>query len=629
MKKRFLALGLAAGAMVLMTACGDETTNTDILKADSFASDSLPTCDASYAGMLANDTSKNALFACTKVGATYEWVNVIKNIQAAEDNSGCTTKALEDKSGVNIVCMGKTIATLKNGENGEEGKPGTKGKEGDKGPVGEDATDYSDGKDLKLDSTDCKIVDAGVKAFVFYKCGDFTYAEDMDGWQANVRTWNALKGDEVLYNREGSSSIASLKMVYQEATDPTKSEGSLKSSAGLSQDLTDPSLMTKLLSENFAISGTATLTVQEDSLTFTGDLYMEPFIGAVAEFSTAKNLLTWGGVCLTYKSDSPMELVIANSFGNNVRAPLKASAKETTVNLMPEAFELDYLVLNDALTPKDVIDGSKFLVVKVVGGIEKGTYTNDFAISEIGAYGRCGGPTYTKIHEAVLKNKGKTGTVSDKKDNVTYKYKTITIGNQVWMAENLSSPYVVKDGDNNDVFLSYCPDDKAELAAKGCLYTWSAAMDSAGKYLKDTEVANECGYNKTCAVTKPVRGICPDGWHLPSPAEIDTLYKNAGYSKDYIMTQNIAGKALSGKSEGGNWLGLNTTQTGITKEDNLNVIEKESYFYAWSSSEYNGTIATLMTVYPTSEENQIWTIYPNNNVEKNRGVPVRCVQDKK
>ena len=151
MKKRFLVLGLAAGAMVFMTACGDETTNTDILKADSFASDSLPTCHASYAGMLANNTSKNALFACTKVGATYEWVNVIKNIQTAEDNSGCTTKELEDKSGVNVVCMGKTIATLKNGEKGEEGKPGTKGKEGEQGPIGDDASDYSDGKDLKLD----------------------------------------------------------------------------------------------------------------------------------------------------------------------------------------------------------------------------------------------------------------------------------------------------------------------------------------------------------------------------------------------------------------------------------------------------------------------------------------------
>ncbi len=626
MKKRFLALGLAAGAMVLMTACGDETTNTDILKADSFASDSLPTCDASYAGMLANDTSKNALFACTKVGATYEWVNVIKNIQAAEDNSGCTTKALEDKSGVNIVCMGKTIATLKNGENGEEGKPGTKGKEGDKGPAGEDATDYSDGRDLKLDSTDCKIVDAGVNAFVFYKCGNDTYAEDMDGFQADIKTWNGLNTEEQLFDR-ADNIIANLGVAYQEATDPTKSEGSLKSSAGLSQDLTNPLLMPTLLSVNFAISGTATLTVQEDSLTSTGDMNMEPFIGFVAKFGSATNLLGWGGVCLTYKSDSPMELVIANDAGNNLRATLKASAKETTVDLLPEAFELDYLTPAGTVKLKDVMSNASFLAVKVVGGIEKGTYTNDFAISEIGAYGRCGGPTYTKIHEAVLKNKGKTGTVSDKKDNVTYKYKTITIGNQVWMAENLSSPYVVKDGDNNDVFLSYCPDDKDELAAKGCLYTWSAAMDSAGKYLKDTEVANECGYNKTCAVTKPVRGICPDGWHLPSQAEKDTLLKYAGYNKDYPNTTFIVGRALAGNAEDGlNWLGFSATTIGWRTTD-FSAFENTNYFSLWTTMENSGTMALSITLF--QDEYLAWNTYTGLSASKQKGLSIRCIQDEK
>ena len=627
MKKRFLVLGLAAGAMVFMTACGDETTNTDILKADSFASDSLPTCNASYAGMLANDTSKNALFACTKVGATYEWVNVIKNIQTAEDNSGCTTKELEDKSGVNVVCMGKTIATLKNGEKGEEGKPGTKGKEGEQGPIGDDASDYSDGKDLKLDSTDCKIVDAGVKAFVFYKCGNDTYAEDMDGFQANIKTWNGLNMEEQLFDR-ADIAIANLGVAYQAASDPTKSVGTLARWEGDATDLTDPLFTTMDLTVNYAFSGTATLTVQEDSLTSTGDLNMEPSISIVAKFGSVKNLLSWGGVCLTYKSDSPMELVIANNAGNNLRATLKASAKETTVDLLPEAFELDYLTPAGAVKLKDVMSNASFLAVKVVGGIEKGTYTNAFSIAEMGAYGRCGSaPTYAKIHEDVLKRKGKTGSVSDKKDNVTYKYKTVTIGGQVWMAENLRSPYVVKDADNNDVFLSYCPDDKAELAAKGCLYTWSAAMDSAGKYLKDTEVANECGYDKTCAATNPVRGICPNGWHLPSQAEKDTLLKYAGYNKDYPNTTFIVGKALAGNAEDGlNWLGFSATTIGWRTTD-FSAFENTNYFSLWTTKEDNANTALSITLF--QDEYQNWNTYTGLSASKQKGLSIRCIQDKK
>ncbi len=626
MKKRLLALSLAAGFTALMTACGDETTNTDILKADSFASDSLPTCDADYNGMLANDTSKNAIFACTKVGASYEWVNVLKNTQASEDNSGCTAKELEDKSGVDIVCMGKTITTLKNGQKGEDGAPGTKGEGGDKGPVGDDASDYSDGKDLTLDSTDCRIVNPGIKGFVFYKCGNTTYAEDMDGFQANIKTWNGLNREEQLFDR-ADNIIANLGVAYQAASDPTKSEGALARWEGDATDLTDPLFTTMNLSVNFAIAGTATLTVQEDSLTSTGDLNMEPFIGFVAKFGSVKNLLGWGGVCLTYKSDSPMELVIANNAGNNLRATLKASAKETTIDLLPEAFELDYLTPAGAVKLKDVMSSAKFLAVKVVGGIEKGTYTNAFSIAEMGAYGRCGDPTYAKIHEAVLKRKGKTGSMSVKKDNVTQTYKTVTIGNQVWMAENMRSPYVLKDSDNNDVFLSYCPDDKAELAAKGCLYTWSAAMDSAGKYLRDLETANECGYNKTCAATNPVRGICPNGWHLPSQAEKDTLLKYAGYDKNYPNTTYIVGRALAGNAEDGfNWLGFSATTIGWRTTD-FSALENADYFSVWTSKEDNANLALSITLH--QDVYQVWDTYTGLSASKQKGLSVRCIQDKK
>ena len=110
-------------------------------------------------------------------------------------------------------------------------------------------------------------------------------------------------------------------------------------------------------------------------------------------------------------------------------------------------------------------------------------------------------------------------------------YKTVTIGTQTWMAENL----------NYETANSYCYNDNAANCTKyGRLYTWAAAMDSAGTW---TTNGKGCGYNKTCSPTYPVRGVCPSGWHLPSKDEWNTLFTAVG-------GQSTAGKVL--KSTSGN-----------------------------------------------------------------------------
>ena len=38
----------------------------------------------------------------------------------------------------------------------------------------------------------------------------------------------------------------------------------------------------------------------------------------------------------------------------------------------------------------------------------------------------------------------------------------------------------------------------------------------------------ECGHGKECALPDKVRGICPSGWHLPSKAEWEALFTEAG-----------------------------------------------------------------------------------------------------
>ena len=95
-------------------------------------------------------------------------------------------------------------------------------------------------------------------------------------------------------------------------------------------------------------------------------------------------------------------------------------------------------------------------------------------------------------------------------------YKIVTIGPQTWMAENL----------NFETSNSYCYNDSAEYCSKyGRLYTWAAAMDSAGMW---SENGKGCGYGIQCKPIAPVQGVCPGGWHLPRAEEIEKLFNLVG-----------------------------------------------------------------------------------------------------
>ena len=178
-------------------------------------------------------------------------------------------------------------------------------------------------------------------------------------------------------------------------------------------------------------------------------------------------------------------------------------------------------------------------------------------------------------------------------------YKTIGIGAQTWMAENLN---YATDG-------SWCYNNSADSCAKyGRLYTWSTAMDSA---------TTGCGYDKTCAASKEkVRGVCPPGWHLPSRDDWNTLITVVG---DSAGTKLKSATGWNSNGNGSDAYGFSALPSG---EGRFDVFDYAGdYAWIWSSSEYNRYRAysiclTHRTAYASF-----------NDASKSEGFAVRCVKD--
>ena len=212
------------------------------------------------------------------------------------------------------------------------------------------------------------------------------------------------------------------------------------------------------------------------------------------------------------------------------------------------------------------------------------------------------------------------GTLTDDRDGQTYK--TVKIGEQWWMAENLNYAYTdvpFKDVDFTSDSTSWCYDNDAANCAKyGRLYTWAAAMDSAGIIPGNT--ANGCGYGEICNLGNvKVRGVCPEGWHLPSRDEWDTLLTAVGGEAIAgIMLKSTEG--WNNNSNGSVSYFFSALPAGYRRYNGYFSSEgDEAYF--WSSTEYDSNRAynvLLLCSYAGARLNDYY---------KDDGFSVRCLRD--
>ena len=193
-----------------------------------------------------------------------------------------------------------------------------------------------------------------------------------------------------------------------------------------------------------------------------------------------------------------------------------------------------------------------------------------------------------------------TGSMTDSRDGQMYK--TVTIGTQTWMAENL----------NYKTDSSFCYNNGESNCTKyGRLYTWAAAV---GK------LESECGYGYTCTLPSGnIQGVCPSGWHLPSKTEWETLF-------DTVGGKSMVGKVLkstSGWYDNGNGtdaFGFSALPAGY-RENNDDYYNEGVLALFWSSSENISFSAYYMGLDFNHDDAGL------NYDSKNIAFPVRCLQD--
>ena len=122
--------------------------------------------------------------------------------------------------------------------------------------------------------------------------------------------------------------------------------------------------------------------------------------------------------------------------------------------------------------------------------------------------------TKTCVQDTVYSSVGiKYGSLLDERDGHTYK--TVKIGDQTWMAENMK----------------FKCEGRFWVADSEYFYTWTSALNDEKLFDEDN-------------LPRIVRGICPEGWHVPSPADFKSLLV-------YVGGEDSAGINLKSVDDGG------------------------------------------------------------------------------
>ena len=194
-------------------------------------------------------------------------------------------------------------------------------------------------------------------------------------------------------------------------------------------------------------------------------------------------------------------------------------------------------------------------------------------------------------------------------------YKTVKIGEQEWMAENLN--YNV-DVIENTSYRSFCEKDSALCSRYGRHYTWAAAIDSISLY---ELYSIRCGVGRTCAMPDKIKGVCPSGWHLPNQKEWEQLINFIGASN--------AGEILKSFTDWTKWPGTDlygfcALPSGLVH--NASISSRGAKTSLWTATDHNNFSAQCAE-FNYSESRKDVVMLQADTKSNVAGMPVRCVKD--
>jgi uncharacterized protein (TIGR02145 family) len=194
-----------------------------------------------------------------------------------------------------------------------------------------------------------------------------------------------------------------------------------------------------------------------------------------------------------------------------------------------------------------------------------------------------------------------------KDENQINDIKSVKIGEQIWMAENLNVDHY-RNGD--------------PIMEVKNIENWSNLISGAWCYY-DNEDLNGLQYGKlyNWFAISDKRGLCPTGWHVPS-------------NEDWLVLENqLGGRLVAGKSlkSRHGWSGLESENTNLSDFSGLpgggrllggNFYANGRFGFWWSSTEYDfSRIWGRRLNYDDS------SVYRDNDVYKYFGLSVRCIKD--
>lgn len=181
-------------------------------------------------------------------------------------------------------------------------------------------------------------------------------------------------------------------------------------------------------------------------------------------------------------------------------------------------------------------------------------------------------------------------------------YNTVLIGNQCWLKENLDIGTMITGWpENNSTIEKYCyNNDVVNCSTFGGLYTWDEAM----QYV----------------TTEGAQGICPDGWHMPTEAEYQTLISELSDSANALKRSDQG----SGSGQGTNTSGFSALLTGGKEYTGVvfSGIGLWTSFYVGKDGSCGYDCVYAMRIeYDTN------TIYFGQGTMPSWGMSVRCIMD--